>query len=291
MRSDDAKDYGLGPASGGASRDGAAERLGPGRGEAPCPFGLCDGSGFVVDEQTNTARDCRCRPLRIARRRAARLEARIPRRYLLTSFEQLEGDALAAFPEQIRVVRRYVRDLATNLDEGRGLWITGDVGTGKTALAMLVSKAAIDAGRTVAIYSLPRLLDLMRDLMKESVQREGGLVGFLDTLCAVDLLHIDDVGAENRTDWVIEQLYSIVNTRYEEQRSIVFTTNLDLDELREQIGKRTVSRLAETCGDPLPLFGEDRRIPTVEVAAEEPSGDFGQATHGMSAATWPTFPR
>ncbi|HEY1687344.1 MAG TPA: ATP-binding protein [Solirubrobacteraceae bacterium] len=263
----------------------------PSRSEAPCPYGLCDGSGFTVEEETNTASDCRCRPLRIAKRRAAQLEARIPRRYLLTSFEQLEGDTLAAFPEQIRVVRRYVRDLPANLDEGRGLWITGDVGTGKTALAMLASKAALDAGRTVAIYSLPRLLDLMRDLMKESVQREGGLIGFLDTLCAVDLLHIDDVGAENRTDWVIEQLYSIVNTRYEEQRSIVFTTNLDLDELREQIGVRTVSRLAEMCGDPLPLFGEDRRIPTIEVAAEERSDAFGQTQHGVSQAVWPSLPR
>jgi DNA replication protein DnaC len=67
------------------------------------------------------------------------------------------------------------------------------------------------------------------------------------------------VGAENRTDWALEQLYSIINTRYEEQRSIVLTTNLEPDELSAQIGARTVSRLIEMCGDPLPLFGEDRR--------------------------------
>ena len=116
---------------------------------------------------------------------------------------------------------------------------------------MLVSKAALDAGRSVAIYSLPRLLSLLR----ESMDSEGGLLGFIDRLGAVDLLHIDDLGAEHQTDWVLEQLYSIVNTRYEAERAIVATTNLMPDELDERLGARTVSRLVEICGDPLPLFG------------------------------------
>jgi DNA replication protein DnaC len=220
-----------------------------------CPFGLCDGSGFIVDEQSNTASDCRCRRGRIAKARAARLEARVPRRYMGLTFEQVEGDMLAAFPDQIGVVRRFVARISENLDQGRGIWIMGDVGTGKTALAMLVSKAALEASRTVAIYSLPRLLNLIR----ESIEHEDGVVGFLDRLSSVDLLHIDDVGAENRTDWALEQLYSIVNSRYEDSRAIVMTTNLDPHELAEQIGHRTVSRLVEMCGDPLPLYGQDRR--------------------------------
>jgi len=58
---------------------------------------------------------------------------------------------------------------------------------------------------------------------------------------------------------VLEQLYAIVDRRYEEQRSMVVTTNLDHPELEEQIGKRTVSRLVEMCGDPLPLYGDDER--------------------------------
>jgi DNA replication protein DnaC len=224
-------------------------------GEGRCPLGLCDGSGFVIDEASNTARDCRCRPARIARVRARRLEARIPSRYRDVSFEQLAGTDLVRFPEQIRAARRFATSVTEQLDRGRGLWIMGDIGTGKTMLAMLISKAALDAGRTVAIYSLPRLLNLIR----EAIEDMDGVVGFLDRLAAVDLLHIDDVGAENRTDWALEQLYSIVNTRYEEERSIIITTNLQPDELSEQIGARTVSRLIEMCGDPLPLFGEDRR--------------------------------
>jgi DNA replication protein DnaC len=73
------------------------------------------------------------------------------------------------------------------------------------------------------------------------------------------LLHVDDLGAEKSSDWVLEQLYAIIDERYIEGRAVVVTTNLDLPQLEAQIGPRTVSRLAEICGDPLPLFGDDQR--------------------------------
>ena len=142
------------------------------------------------------------------------------------------------------------------------------MGTGKTTLAMLVSKAALDAGRSVAIYSLPRLLNLLR----ESMDSEAGMVDFMDRLTAVDLLHIDDLGAENQTDWVLEQLYSIVNARYEAERAIIATTNLMPDELSERLGARTVSRLVEICGDLIPLYGEDKRL-----EIRPPDGRSGRA--------------
>jgi DNA replication protein DnaC len=119
---------------------------------------------------------------------------------------------------------------------------------------MIVSKAAIDAGRTVAIYSCPRLLSLIR----ESIDT-GGVLAFLDRLAAVDLLHIDDLGAEHRTEWVLEQLYTIINSRYEDERSTVVTSNLTPEELAEQIGERIVSRLEGMCGEPLPFWGADAR--------------------------------
>ena len=221
-----------------------------------CPVGSCDGSGFVIDEATNTASDCACRAARIALVRTRSLAGRIPRRYAGVSFDRPPvSDIARTAPDQIQAVRRYVRRIEENLDAGRGLWIQGDVGTGKTTLAMLVSKAALDAGRSVAIYSLPRLLNLLR----EAMDSEEGKLDFMDRLTAVDLLHIDDLGAENQTDWVLEQLYSIVNARYEAERAIVATTNLMPDELSQRLGPRTVSRLVEICGDLIPLFGEDRR--------------------------------
>jgi len=219
-----------------------------------CPFGLCDGTGFVVDETTRVAVPCRCRPARIERHRARSLSAVIPRKYRNASFDRAPVTDMPG--PQVQVVKRFVRDIEEHLDDGRGLWFYGSVGTGKTTLAMLVSQAALDAGRSVAIYSLPRLLAEIRATFETG--SEGSYVDFLDRLAAVDLLHVDDVGAERTSDWVLEQLYAIVNARYEDERSVIITTNLERDALVEQIKERTVSRLEEMC-TLVPLYGEDAR--------------------------------
>jgi DNA replication protein DnaC len=223
-----------------------------------CPEGLCDGSGFLYDEARRTARPCRCRPARIARRKAAAVQGRIPRRFHGVGFDREPVLSLErSNPHTVREVRRYVDAVSDRLAEGRGLWFRGDVGTGKTTLAMLISRRAMEAGHTVAIYSLPRLLALLRDTYSDD--SDTTLLALVDRLCAVDLLHLDDVGAEQSSEWVLEQLYTIVNGRYEEGRAIVLTTNLDDAELEGQIGARTVSRLNEICGVALPVYGEDRR--------------------------------
>ena len=218
-----------------------------------CPYELCDGSGLIYDEASNTAYNCRCRRQIIALRKARSLSAVIPRRYHDVAFERYPVTEID--PAVVAATRRFADRIDERLDAGRGLWFMGPVGTGKTTLAMLVSKAALGAGRSVAIYSLPRLLNEIRDTHR--AERSHVL---LDRLTAVDLLHIDDVGAERTTDWVLEELYSIVNARYEDRRSMVVTTNiLDREALCEQITERTVSRLTEMC-DELPLLGHDRRM-------------------------------
>jgi DNA replication protein DnaC len=219
-----------------------------------CVYGICDGSGLLFDEDTNTAYNCRCRPQIIALRKARSLSAIIPRKYRDVAFDRPPVTEIDA--QIVAATRRFADNIDKHLDAGRGLWFMGPVGTGKTTLAMLVSKAALKAGRSVAIYSLPRLLNEIRDTHRA----ERSHLDLLDRLTAVDLLHIDDVGAERTTDWVLEELYSIVNARYEDQRSIVITTNiLDREALCEQITERTVSRLTEMC-DELPLIGYDHRM-------------------------------
>ncbi|HEY4825973.1 MAG TPA: ATP-binding protein [Solirubrobacteraceae bacterium] len=219
-----------------------------------CPFDVCDGSGLVYDEESNTAYDCRCRRQIIAQRKARSLSAVIPRRYRDAAFDRYPVTEMDQ--RVVSATRSFARNIDEHLNAGRGLWFMGDVGTGKTTLAMLVSKAALEAGRSVAIYSLPRLLNEIRDTHRA----ERSHVDLLDRLAAVDLLHVDDVGAERTTDWVLEELYSIVNARYEDERSMVITTNiLNRDALREQITDRTVSRLTEMC-DELPVLGHDRRM-------------------------------
>jgi DNA replication protein DnaC len=231
-----------------------------------CP--KCDDTGFLIDEERRRAYPCTCRPQRIARKRAGHLAARLPKRFRGVGFDREPVLSIErANPHQVRDVRAYVRNLDDNLAKGRGIWFTGDVGTGKTTLAMLISKAALEADHTVAIYSLPRLLAILRETYAEDA--DYSLSELIDRLCGVDLLHIDDVGAEQTTEWVLEQLYTIVNTRYEDGKALLLTTNLaeagddgehPAPALRDQIGERTVSRIWEICGDPVKLFGDDHRI-------------------------------
>lgn len=220
---------------------------------ATCALGICDGSGFLYDEATNTARDCACRPQMIAHSRARGLAAVIPERYRDVAFDRFPVTEID--PKVVAATRRYVSRIDANLDAGRGLWFMGPVGTGKTTLAMLVTKAALDAGRSAARYSLPGLLSQIRKTFDTGSHND-----LLSRLVAVDLLHIDDIGAEQTTPWVLEELYAIINSRYEEQRAVVITTNImDRDTLCQQITERTVSRLTEMC-DELPLLGHDHRL-------------------------------
>ena len=219
-----------------------------------CPLGICDGSGWIDDEETRTVTPCRCRPQLVASRRVSSLSGTIPKRYRGVSFDRPPVTDMPG--PQVQAVSRFARRIGAELDAGRGLWLHGGVGTGKTTLAMLVSRSALDAGRTVAIYSLPRLLAEIRATFEADA--EDTYTSLLDRLTEVDLLHVDDLGAEKTSAWVLEQLYSIVNARYEAERSIVVTTNLEAAALAEQIGERTVSRLEEMC-EVLPLFGRDHR--------------------------------
>jgi DNA replication protein DnaC len=224
--------------------------------ERACPVGVCDGSGWILGPE-DVARPCECRGDRLRRARSRGIASVIPAKYRGVSFERPPVTEIE--PMVVRVVRSYVEELDRNLEEGRGLWLMGDTGTGKTTLAMLVSKMALAAGCSVAIYSLPKLLARIRRTYDAEPGQDSYLALF-EQLTSVDLLHIDDLGAEKRSDWVLEQLYALINERYETQRSMLVTTNLAEAALEEQIGSRTVSRLVEICGDPLPLFGEDRRI-------------------------------
>ena len=146
----------------------------------------------------------------------------IGRRFLEVSFDR--EPIVSLDPIVVRQVRAFVRSIGDHLDAGRGLWFDGPVGTGKTSLAILVAKAAKDAGRSYAVYPVPRLLAEI----KRTFDRDASdtYLGFFRRLCTVDVLVLDDLGAEKQTEWVLEQLYSIVNERWQDQRSIVVTTNI-----------------------------------------------------------------
>jgi DNA replication protein DnaC len=236
-----------------------------------CPFDACDGSGFRIDEQTNTAFDCACRVQRVATARARRLRDRVPRRYTDLSWDrhpltQLARDPLNA--GSVSKVKRFCADITTNLAEGRSLWLMGHTGTGKTTLGYMVAASAANARHSVLSFNAVALLNRIRATFDPDSREKGGDV--IRTLTEVELLHVEDLRVARPTEWVLEQLYLIVNARYEEQRSIVFTSDIDSDadgpldpsprELAEHVGARTYSRLLEMCGDPVLIMGSDKRI-------------------------------
>jgi len=245
--------------------------------EQACPLGACDGSGWILGPE-DVARPCECREKRLRRGRNRGVASAIPPRYRGVSFDRPPISDMARdfqLRGAVEEVRRYLDDLEDNLASGNGVWLYGDTGTGKTTLGMLVSKTALEAGHSVAIYSLPKLLARIRRSY-DSDASEDSYLSFFERLTSVDLLHIDDLGAEKRSDWVLEQLYALVNERYESRRSILVTTNLDEAELKEQIGLRTVSRLVEMCGSCMvPMHGEDRREPAEVSAGSRPESGAG----------------
>jgi DNA replication protein DnaC len=248
----------------------------------PCPLGVCDGSGWILGPE-DVARPCECRDRIVARARLSGVASVIPAKYRGVSFDrppvtQIDKGAVTA-------VSDFCAGIDSKLDTGAGLWFCGNSGTGKTTLAMLLSRTALEAGRSVAIYSVPSLLARIRRTY-EAETGEQSYMDFFERITTVDLLHLDDLGAERRTDWVMEQLYALINERYEGNRSMVVTSNSDEQALREEIGERIVSRLDEMC-ELIPLYGADQRVSLSAVDAAHSSQSSKGAPSVGSAGLGP----
>jgi DNA replication protein DnaC len=244
---------------------GANPHMAPARSrDSACPFAECDGSGFVLREEDDAAVPCRCREQRVARARTSRLASQIPKRYRGVSFDRHPVTNME--PLFVRAVRQFCHGIDGHLDAGHSFGFFGDRGTGKTTLAMLITIEAMRQGRTVGVYTGPDLLTAIR-----RTYEDNSYTSLMDSLLAVDLLHIEDLAVARPTEWVLEQLYTVVNARYQDERSVVFTADVRAPELlAEHSGERSVSRLAEMCGERLiGIFGKDQRttMQTAEPAA------------------------
>ena len=224
-----------------------------GVGTTSCPYGECDGNGMVLEE-SGDARPCRCRGERIARNRTRGLHDTIPERYRDVAFDRAPVNAME--PTTVRFVRRFCDRIDGNLDEGRGFFFFGQPGTGKTTLAMLIAQHAMKARRSVAIYTTPWLLARIASTYES---QQESYMEIMDRLGAVDLLQIDDLAIKTDKEWTLQQLYTVINRRYEDKRSLVVTANVDEPgQLADHIGKQTASRIFEMC-EAVPLFGNDQR--------------------------------
>lgn len=131
------------------------------------------------------------------------------------------------------------------------LVLVGPAGTGKTWAAAAAARPIVEAGHPVLFVSTADLLDDARDRTAPtaSIERSAG---------AVDLLVLDDLGAERLTEWGAERLLIIADRRWRTTRATIVTTNLEPRDLAAAIGPRIYSRwIAGSVA--VRLSGPDRR--------------------------------
>ena len=139
----------------------------------------------------------------------------------------------------------------------KGLILYGPTGTGKTHLMAAVMNNNIIKGKVGIYATVPELMDNLRRSVKE-----GKLDEVQTAVEECGILFLDDIGTETPSDFVIEELFKIINTRYLNDKKIIGTTNLNKDGLIEHYhgitGDRIVSRLSEMC-DFVEINGNDYR--------------------------------
>jgi DNA replication protein DnaC len=147
----------------------------------------------------------------------------------------------------------------------KGLCLIGPPGIGKTHIAVAVLKDVIRSKHVRGLfYDVRDLLRVIRSTYNPVVRTAE--MDILRPVMDADLLVLDDLGAEKPSEWVEETMNLIVNTRYNERRPTIFTTNYenlpdeaDLDTLKVRVGFRLHSRLHEMC-DFLEYDGGDYRM-------------------------------
>lgn len=222
----------------------------------PVVCGFCFGSGQEVIAGKGAKR-CRCRI--VADKLRLQEAAQIPKRYAdctLDNFLKNNGTQLRAFNYAFRLVSDYPA-------VERGLLLAGTVGVGKTHLAVAVLNGLLEKKVPCLFYEFGALLKAIQSSYNPIVQTSEFKI--LAPVYQVEVLVLDELGASKPTDWVRDTMYQIINTRYNDRKLTIFTTNYydqrrhERDEtLEDRIGVRLRSRLFQMCKT-VQIDGEDLR--------------------------------
>lgn len=207
--------------------------------------------------------------------------ARVPERYRHCDFENFETDndienvareQLQAWNRSLAQAKLVVRRFAEEFPAGseNGLLLMGSCGAGKTHLAVSALKQIVQRGHSGVFYDYRELLKEIQD--SYNAESDSTEMSVLEPVLKAELLVLDDVGSSKPSLWALETVGHVLNTRYNEKRVTLLTTNyLDTDSaggtavvgasprvagmrapsiddsLTERVGKRIRSRLYEMC--------------------------------------------
>jgi len=206
---------------------------------------ICQDTGLEVVTGKG-ARVCSCRRQR--KREDQFLSVRLPRRYDGFHFNNYKPQT----PMQDAAFK-----LAASLTMefpavDRGLLLMGNVGVGKTHLAVSILKGLTERGFDCLFYEFGSLLKEIQDSYNPNTFTSE--LSVLSPVLKTEVLVLDELGASKPTDWVRDTMAHIINTRYNDKKLTIFTTNY-LDErkydreetLEDRVGARLRSRLFEMC--------------------------------------------
>ncbi len=153
------------------------------------------------------------------------------------------------------MAKRYVENWKKVKTENLGLLLWGEVGSGKSFIAACIANALLEQGIPVLMTNFSKILNQMGAMYSEERYQ------YIASFSNFPLLIIDDLGIERSTEYVLEQVYAVIDERYKSGLPLIITTNLTIAELRNPVDvphARIYSRILEMC-TPVNIRGGDRR--------------------------------
>lgn len=131
----------------------------------------------------------------------------------------------------LKLCRRYAERFDEMVAKKQSLLFWGNVGTGKSFAAACIANYLLDRGAPVMMTSFVKLLSLIQN----GDEKEADIISRLNS---AKLVIFDDLGAERNTDYALEKIYNIIDSRYQRELPIIFTTNLTITEMKNETDNR-----------------------------------------------------
>lgn len=196
---------------------------------------MCD-CQRIAEEKAEAAFQKRQEEFRVERMKASGLQDRYLRDY---TFANDKG-----YNPEIKKAQRYVTEWATMKENCIGLLLWGNVGTGKTFIAACIANALIEKGVSVLMTNFSNILNQLSAMFNEDRNK------FIESFNRYSLLIIDDLGIERNSEFALEQVFNVIDSRYRSKKPLIVTTNLTLDELKhpkDLAHARIYDRVLERC--------------------------------------------